>query len=143
MIGTIHTFVDASEQACAAVSYLRQEYDNRDVSVIFVTAKSLVAPLKVITVPGLELVAAVIGVRLSKFVGSSLDMLVKEHVFWSDSENIIYWLRNESRHFKPFVANRVGEIHDSVSPTHWQHVPRKHNAVDKATRWTHSQGNGK
>ena len=62
VLGTIHTFVDASEQACAAVSYLRQEYDNGDVSVIFVTAKPHVAPLKVITVPRLELVATVIGV---------------------------------------------------------------------------------
>ena len=81
VMGTIHTFVDASEQVCAAVSYLRQEYDDADVSVIFVAAKPGIAPLKVITVPRLELVAAVIGVRLSKFVGNSLDMLVKEHVF--------------------------------------------------------------
>ena len=60
-------------------------------------------------------------------------MLVKEHVFWSDSKNVIYWLRNESRCFKPFVANRVGEIHDSISPTQWGHVPGKYNPADKAT----------
>ena len=79
VMGTIHAFVDTSEQACAAVSCLRQEYDDGDVSVIFVAAKPRVAPLKVITVRRLELVAAVIGVRLSKFVGNSLDMMVKEH----------------------------------------------------------------
>ena len=66
---TVHIFVDASEQACAAVSYLRQEYDDGDVSVVFVAAKHRIALLKVITVPRLKLVAAVIGVRLSKFVG--------------------------------------------------------------------------
>ena len=69
VMGTIHTFVDASEQACAAVSYLRQEYDDGDLSVIFVAAKPRIAPLKVVTVPRLELVAAVIGVRLSRLVG--------------------------------------------------------------------------
>ena len=84
---------------------------------IFVAAKPSITPLKVITIARLELVAAVIGVRLSKFVGNSLDMMVKEHIFWSDSKNVIYWLRNESRHFKSFVANLVGEIYDSVSPT--------------------------
>ena len=134
VMGTIHTFVDASEQACTAISYLRQEYDDGDVSVIFVAAKPRIAPLKVINVPRLELVATVIGVQLSKFVGNSLDMLVKEHIFWSDSKNVIYWLRNESRRFKPFVANRVGEIHDSVSTVQWRHVPRKYNPADKATR---------
>ena len=105
VMGTLHTLVDASEQACAAVSYLRQEYDDLDLSVIFVAAKSSIAPLKVITVPRLELVAAVIGVLLSKFVGNSLDMMVKEHIFWSDSKNVIYWLRNKSRCFKSVVAN--------------------------------------
>ena len=53
VMGTIHTFADASEQACAAVSYLRQEYDDGDVSVIFVSAKPCVALLKIITVPRL------------------------------------------------------------------------------------------
>ena len=61
-------------------------------------------------------------------------MMVKKHIFWSDSENVIYWLRNERRCFKSFVANRVGEIHDSVSPTQWRHVPGKYNPADKATR---------
>ena len=81
VVGTFHTFVDASEQACAAVSYLTQEYDNGDVSVIFVAAKPRVASLKVITVPRLQLVAAVIGFRLSKFLCNSLDMLAEEQVF--------------------------------------------------------------
>ena len=133
-MGTIHTFVDTSEQACAAVSYLRHGYNDGDVSVIFVAAKPRFSPLKVITFPRLELVAAVIGVRISKFVGNSLDMLVKEHVFWSDSKNVIYWLRNENRHLKQFVANRIGDIHDSVSLTQWRHVPGKYNPADKATR---------
>ena len=88
VLGTTHTFVDAFEQACAAVFYLRQEYGDGDVSVIFAAAKSRVAPLQVITVPRLELVAAVIGVRRSKFVGNILNMLVKEHVSWSDSKTL-------------------------------------------------------
>ena len=67
-------------------------------------------------------------------MGKSLDMLVKERVSWSDSKNVIYWLRNESRRFKPFVANPVGEIHGSVSSTQWRHVSGKYNSADKATR---------
>ena len=43
-------------------------------------------------------------------------------------------MRNGSRRFKPFVANRVGEIHDSISPTQWRHAPGKHNPAGKTTR---------
>ena len=52
----------------------------------------------------------------------------------SDSQNVIYWIRNESHSFKPFVANRIGEIHESTSPEQWRHIPGKLNPGDKATR---------
>lgn len=35
----------------------------------------------------------------------------KEHwMFWSDSMDVIYWVHGQNKSFKPFVANRVGEI---------------------------------
>ena len=43
-------------------------------------------------------------------------------------------MTNESIRLKPFVTNQVGEIHDSLSPTQWRHVPGKHNLADKGTR---------
>ena len=92
------------------------------------------APLKVISVPRLELKGAVIGLRLSRFVGQSLQIPVNKHIFWSDSQNVIYWIRNESHSFKPFVANRIGEIHESTFPEQWRHIPGKLNPSDKATR---------
>ena len=67
----IHTSVDASEVAYAATSYLRQEYISGEISVSFIAAKSRVAPLKVISVPRLELKGGVIGFWLSRFVGQS------------------------------------------------------------------------
>ena len=130
----IHTFVDASEVAYATTSYLRQQYVTGEVSVSFIAAKSRVAPLKVFSVPRLELKGAVIGLRVSRFVGQSLQIPVNKHIFWSDSQNVIYWIRNESRSFKPFVVNRIGEIHESTFPEQWRHIPGKLNPSDKATR---------
>ena len=127
----IHTFVDASKVAYATASYLRQQYISGEVSVSFIAAKFRVAPLKVISVPRLELKGAVIGLWLSRFVGQSLQILVNKHIFWSDSQNVIYWIRNESRSFKPFVANRIVEIHESTSPKQWRHIPGKLNPSDK------------
>ena len=130
----IHTFVDASEVAYVTTSYLRQQYISGEVFVSFIAAKSRVAPLKVISVPRLELKGAVIGLRLSRFLGQSLQIPVNKHICWSDSQNVIYWIRNESRSFKPFVANRIGEIHESTFPEQWRHIPGKLNPSDKATR---------
>ena len=130
----IHTFADASEVAYATTSYLRQQYISGEVPVSFIAAKSCVAPLKVISVPRLELEGAVIGLQLSRFVGQSLQIPVKKHIVWSGSQNLIYWVKNESCSFKPFVANRIGEIHESTSPEQWRHIPGKLNSSDKATR---------
>ena len=54
----IHTFSDASEKAYSAVVYARHEYENGDVSVRLVAAKTRLARLKTITIPRLELMGA-------------------------------------------------------------------------------------
>jgi hypothetical protein len=46
---SVHTFVDASTQAYAAVSYIHNIYHDGTVSVVFIAAKSRVAPLKELT----------------------------------------------------------------------------------------------
>ena len=63
---SIHTMVDASQLAYAAVSYVRQEYESGEVTVRIAAAKAKVAPTKATSIPRLELMAAVLGVRLSK-----------------------------------------------------------------------------
>lgn len=60
----LHTFVDGSEEAYAAASYLRAE-SNDGVICTLIGAKSKVAPLKHHSIPRLELLAAVLGVRLA------------------------------------------------------------------------------
>ncbi|XP_043862571.1 uncharacterized protein LOC122756549 [Drosophila santomea] len=61
----LHTFVDASEYAYAAVTYLRIKR-GADVDTVLVAAKCKVAPLKPVSIPRMELLAAVIGVGLAK-----------------------------------------------------------------------------
>ena len=54
-------------------------------------------------------------------------------MFWSESVDVLCWLCNVTRRFKPFVANRVAEIQDSSSSKQWKHVQRKENPADLAT----------
>ena len=52
----------------------------------------------------------------------------------TDSANVLWWIRGYSHTFKPFIANRVGEIHLSSSPNQWRHVPTAMNPADHLTR---------
>jgi hypothetical protein len=86
----------------------------------------------VVTIPSLELMEAVLSSRLA---ASILNVLTVERViFWTDTENVYYWLRNQSREFKPFVANRIWEIQRTTSPEQWGHVPGTENPADLPTR---------
>ena len=131
---TLHTFVDASENAYGAVTYARYSYQDGSISTNIVAAKTHVAPSKALSIPRLELMSAVIGVRLSKRISSVMEIKLNELVFWSDSLNVLWWIRGRSREFKPFVANRVGEIQSSTDPAQWRYVPTKLNPADILSR---------
>ena len=136
---SIHTMVDASLLAYAAVSYVRHEYEDGEVTVQFAAAKAKVAPTKATTVPRLELMAAVLGLRLARKVSELLDIPFENCTLWTDSKDVICWIQGQSRRYKTFVANRVLEIHEKSNPRQWRHVPTELNCADDATRGLHAR----
>ncbi|XP_065076520.1 uncharacterized protein LOC135700058 [Ochlerotatus camptorhynchus] len=118
----MHVFVDASESAMAAVVYLRLT-EGGNVECALVAAKTRVAPIKYTSIPRLELQAAVLGCRLAASVTQNLTMKISKRTFWTDSRNVLCWLRADHKRGTPvafysdrgtnFVgANRVlQEIH--------------------------------
>ena len=128
----LHTFSDASKDAYAAVSYLVCEYSDRPTTSRLVASKSRVAPLKAVTIPRLELMGAVLANRLSTNILGTLN--VNGATYWTDSTNVLYWLHNQSRIFKPFVANRVAEIQRHSNSAEWRHIPGEVNPADLPTR---------
>ena len=83
--GTLHTFVDASQDAYRAVVFSRVCYKRGLVSRRLVTAKKRVAPLSTTSSPRLVLMAAVLGLRMFDSVPKALDSALKQVTFWSDS----------------------------------------------------------
>ena len=130
----IHTFSDASEKQYSAVVYIRHEYKDGGVSVRLVAAKTRLAPLKTISIPRLELMGAVIGLRLSKQVCTALELPVQDVTFLIDSTTVGFWIRGQSRKYKTFVAHRISEIHEETNPVQWKYVPTSSNRADHATR---------
>ena len=61
-----------------------------------------VSPVKAMTIPRLELMGAVLSSRLAQNILKVIS--VDRTIFWTDSENVWYWIRNQSREFKPFAA---------------------------------------
>ena len=131
---TLHTFVDASEEAYGAASYTRHLYEDGTVSCYLFASKSRVVPLQAVSIPILELMAAVVGLKLSQAVSQALGVKKEEWIFWSDNMDVMYWIRGQRKKFKPFVANRVGEIQASTNPEQWRYVPTKQNPADLLTR---------
>ena len=127
-------FSDASEEAFGACAYLRWQLADGSFDVRFVTAKSRVAPLKKLTVPRLELQAAVIASRMYQTIREETRLKIDETVFFSDSTIALMWIRSQARGFKPFVSNRVGEIQSRSDPSQWHHVRGELNVADDISR---------
>lgn len=129
----LHVFADASEVAFSAVAYWRIERaQGHDVA--FVTGKTRCAPLKQLSIPRLELQAAVLATRLAITIRDCHDVKIAQMFMWSDSRTVLQWIRSEHRKYKPFVAHRVAEIVDGVGSSPWRWIPTKMNVADDGTR---------
>lgn len=132
----LHTFCDASEKAFAAVSYWRLVYPDDNIKVAFIASKCRVAPLKPLSIPRMELSAALIGSRLAKNIIAEHEFTVTRRVFWTDSRTVLIWIKSDPRNFKTFVAHRLGEIDELTDANEWRWVPSSDNPADKATKET-------
>ena len=86
------------------------------IATCLVCSKTKVAPLKAVTIPRLELMAATLGVQLEQTVSKALNYSINSFNFWTDSMNVLWWIRGSSQSFKTFVANRVGKIQSCANP---------------------------
>ncbi|XP_022827044.1 uncharacterized protein LOC111356792 [Spodoptera litura] len=129
----LHVFTDASELAYAAVAYWRTESEEGHVNVSLVMAKARVAPLKITSIPRLELQAAVLGTRIAAAVKEEHE-IDPPTIYWTDSKTVLTWIKRGSRSYKPFVAHRLAEIEESSKVNNWRWVPSKINIADAATR---------
>ncbi|XP_071577544.1 uncharacterized protein [Temnothorax nylanderi] len=129
----VHGFADASNAAYAAVVYLRIISSDGQVTITLITGKSKVAPLRTLSVPRLELLAALLLARLMEFVRESLGCSFPEYC-WTDSEIVRAWITSHPSRWKTFVANRVTEIQSRLPRGEWRHVSTAENPADCASR---------
>ena len=94
----LYGFCDASAMAYAAVVYLTEETPDGKHSE-FVVSKTRVSPLKVQTIPRLELLSAVLLARLTATVADSLRcrLSLQEPRCFTDSQVALFWITGIER----------------------------------------------
>lgn len=133
----IHVFCDASEEAFASAAYLRMIFEN-EIQVVLISSKARVSPLKPLSIPRLELQAAVMGSRLLATIKKELSLNIQNCYLWTDSKTILHWINGDGRNYKQFVSHRVGEIQELTKPEQWRYVPSDMNNADMCTRFMNS-----
>ena len=130
----LHHFSDASFSGYGQCSYLRIVNARGEVFCTLIMGKSRVTPMKTITIPRLELTAALVSVKIRNLLISELKHTVTREVFWTDSKITLGYINNDAKRFHVFVANRVQQIKESTKANQWRHVPSSKNPADSASR---------
>ena len=97
----------------------------RNKFLVFLLSKPCLAPIKEksLTLPRLELQAAVLAMRLKNTISKLLDFSIDETRFWSDSQVVLKYTVNKDTRFPVSVMNRLNEIRLRSTHEQWHYVP--------------------
>ena len=132
----LHMLSDSSQDVFSAVVILRAQVNTSirpKTDFAIVLGKARVAPMKVMTVPKLELQAALQAARLKRDICRALTVHVDKVFMCTDSTTVPQWLNSTSKH-PIFIATRICEILEDNSDDEWHHVASCGNNADAGTR---------
>ena len=132
----LHGFSDASEKAFGAAIYIRGVHSGRAPCVHLVMSKSRVAPLKVQSIPRLELCGAALLAELISKVKGMLEVQysIKLVRLWCDSTIALTWIHSASYRYETYIANRIQKVQDLSANSIWDYVGSEMNAADVLSR---------
>ena len=121
----LHGFSDASELAYGACLYIRSIDVHGKIPTKLLCSKSRVAHPKRLSLPRLELCAAVLLADMYQASSRALKISFNKIRFWTDSMVVLAWLSSPATRWKTFVANRVSHIHEITAVENWNHISSK------------------
>ena len=96
--------------------------------------KCRIAQIEQLSIPRLELQAAVYSVRLRTLIVQEYDIRFYSVTHWTDSVTVLQWLHSADKKQNVFVANRAAEILENSTIDEWKHVKDEMNPSDIGTR---------
>ena len=126
-------FSDASKMAYGTVCYIRWRVGGAYVSRIL-ASKSRIAPVKVVTIVRLELLAALLGKRLRNTIEKECRFKFDQVIHIVDSEIVRSMIQRESYGFNTFTSTKIGEIQSGTSPSEWHWISGGDNIADILSR---------
>ena len=91
---------DSSQSGYRKCLYLKLIDENARVHCSLVMDKALVAPLKIVTIPRLELTTATVSVRVATMLKEELDYEELHELYYTDSKVVLGFISNESSRFQ-------------------------------------------
>ena len=91
-------------------------------------------PVKGLTIPRLEMLAALLASRLVSTVKDDLRIPDAKCFYYSDSTCVLGWIRSDPFALKPFISNRVLEIQESTDVSCWFYCKSSENPADILSR---------
>ena len=131
----LHGFSDASSIAYGACIYLvTKGTANTPNKSTLVIAKSRVGPIQPLTIPRMELQAAVMLAKLMDQTLHSLPVRMSRIICYSDSTIVLAWIKTPHENLKMYCANRILQIQKLTKQMEWQYVNTKENPADIVSR---------
>lgn len=128
----LHYFSDASESGSGTVTYLRMQNENK-INVAFMLGKARVAPFKPVTIPCLELTAAVLGVKVDKMLQTELQLELDKSNFWTDSTSVLKYIKNEDE-VPNICCKQSVHIEEASYISRSRYIPTAQNPAGAASR---------
>ena len=95
----VHLFTDASEEAITAVAFIKMTDADGNQQQGFLLGKA-------VTIPRLELCAAVLGIEITNIIKKQMDIPIGEFYFYTDSRVVLGYICNNTRRFYTYFKSR-------------------------------------
>ena len=131
----LYIFAEASSVAYGTAAYIKLVYQN-STSCSLIIRKSKLAPVKnkLVTIPRLELQAALMASRIEVKILDQMDMAIGSVLLWSDLKTVLNYLRNTKTNFGPYIMRRCNEIRVNTRVDDWRYIPSEINIADVLSR---------